>query len=382
MGVRVRQRHVPRHRRHRRGDPGAPARRPPGSRTAGRRRAARRPLDARHAVLGRRLGRVRRRQHPGPLPADPVLRLRRGHRPAVRRRDRARRRDARGRGAVRRGRGAARARAGSRATRNPTARGSARWGANHVYGTGAVVPAAVAAGVPTDDGRIRRAVRLAAPAIRTRTAGGARTCARTGSRAWIGRGSEHRVADGLGPARPDRGRRAGGAAPRRAASSGWRARNSPRGRGTSPSTPGPGSPATSSSTITCTGWSSRCRRWAGSSMDGRQVSAGDGRRRADRAGAARDRAGGAAPRPPGGERHPDRHGARTLAGLRRAAARRGVAGGGRRLLRRPGPGDRARRRRRRDRGPRAGRAVHRLLGRAAGGGPAPDGRRARCTTGR
>ncbi len=33
-----------------------------------------------------------------------------------------------------------------------------RWGANHVYGTGAVVPAAVAAGVPAEDPRVRRAV--------------------------------------------------------------------------------------------------------------------------------------------------------------------------------------------------------------------------------
>jgi squalene-hopene/tetraprenyl-beta-curcumene cyclase len=34
-----------------------------------------------------------------------------------------------------------------------------RWGVNHIYGTGAAVPALVAAGVPIDDGRIRRAVR-------------------------------------------------------------------------------------------------------------------------------------------------------------------------------------------------------------------------------
>src|SRR5438093_7894233 len=34
-----------------------------------------------------------------------------------------------------------------------------RWGANHVYGTGAVVPAAVAAGIPTQDPKIRAAVR-------------------------------------------------------------------------------------------------------------------------------------------------------------------------------------------------------------------------------
>ena len=35
---------------------------------------------------------------------------------------------------------------------------SGRWGANHVYGIGAVVPAAVAAGVSPDDARIRRAL--------------------------------------------------------------------------------------------------------------------------------------------------------------------------------------------------------------------------------
>jgi squalene-hopene/tetraprenyl-beta-curcumene cyclase len=34
-----------------------------------------------------------------------------------------------------------------------------RWGANHVYGTGAVVPAAVAAGIPAGDPKIRAAVR-------------------------------------------------------------------------------------------------------------------------------------------------------------------------------------------------------------------------------
>jgi len=33
-----------------------------------------------------------------------------------------------------------------------------RWGANHVYGTGAAVPALVAAGVPADDLRLRRAI--------------------------------------------------------------------------------------------------------------------------------------------------------------------------------------------------------------------------------
>jgi squalene-hopene/tetraprenyl-beta-curcumene cyclase len=45
-------------------------------------------------------------------------------------------------------------------TRNQEADGSwfGRWGANFVYGTGAVVPALVAAGVPFGDSRVRRAV--------------------------------------------------------------------------------------------------------------------------------------------------------------------------------------------------------------------------------
>jgi squalene-hopene/tetraprenyl-beta-curcumene cyclase len=34
-----------------------------------------------------------------------------------------------------------------------------RWGVNHIYGTGAAVPALIAAGVPSDDERVRRAVR-------------------------------------------------------------------------------------------------------------------------------------------------------------------------------------------------------------------------------
>jgi squalene-hopene/tetraprenyl-beta-curcumene cyclase len=34
-----------------------------------------------------------------------------------------------------------------------------RWGANHVYGTGAVVPAAIASGIPTEDPKVRAAVR-------------------------------------------------------------------------------------------------------------------------------------------------------------------------------------------------------------------------------
>ena len=52
-------------------------------------------LDRRHAVVERRLGRVRRRQHGDVALPDPVLRLRRGDRPAERGRHRARGRGAR-----------------------------------------------------------------------------------------------------------------------------------------------------------------------------------------------------------------------------------------------------------------------------------------------
>ena len=48
-------------------------------------------LDARHAVRRRRVGRLRRRQHPRSLPAAPLLRLRRADRSAERGRDRPRR---------------------------------------------------------------------------------------------------------------------------------------------------------------------------------------------------------------------------------------------------------------------------------------------------
>ena len=103
---------------------------------------ARARVGARDAEPRRRLGRVRRRQHERARRAAAVLRLRRGHRPAERRRDRAHGRAARARGA--------------RATRRPRATGSTtccasrsrdgswfgRWGANHVYGIGAVVPGA------------------------------------------------------------------------------------------------------------------------------------------------------------------------------------------------------------------------------------------------
>ena len=122
LGVRVRQRQLPRHRRHRRGGARAAPGRPTPSRAAIDRGAG---LAGRDAVQGRRLGRVRRGQHPQARQQAAVLRLRRGHRPALGRRDRAHRGGVRRRGAGRRAgraprRGLAAAGAGDR-----TGRGSA-----------------------------------------------------------------------------------------------------------------------------------------------------------------------------------------------------------------------------------------------------------------
>ena len=125
LGVRVPQRQLPRHRRHRRGRPrAAPGQAPrPGAGGDGHR--ARGALEPRHAVEERRLGRLRRRQHqPVPQPAA-VLRLRRGHRPAVRRRHRARRGDARRRGHAPTTRAPGAASSGCSPNRSRTARGSA-----------------------------------------------------------------------------------------------------------------------------------------------------------------------------------------------------------------------------------------------------------------
>ncbi len=105
----------------------------------------------------RRLGRVRRRQHALARARAPVPGLRRGDRRAERRRDRARGRDA----------GRARARpppAGRDGVRwliehqEPDGSWFGRWGVNHVYGTGAAVPALIAAGVEPSHPCIRRAI--------------------------------------------------------------------------------------------------------------------------------------------------------------------------------------------------------------------------------
>ena len=62
-----------------------------------------------------------------------------------------------------------------------------RWGVNHVYGTGAAVPALIAAGVPATDERIRRAVRWLED-HQNADGGWGEDCRSYDDPAWIGRG--------------------------------------------------------------------------------------------------------------------------------------------------------------------------------------------------
>ena len=106
--------------------------------------------------------------------------------------------------------------------RNQEADGSwfGRWGANYIYGTGAVVPALIAAGVKPGKPPIRRAVAWLeeTPERRRRLGRGPALLRRPGS--LVGPGRLHRVADRVGAARAARGRRARLGAPSSAAS-GW-----------------------------------------------------------------------------------------------------------------------------------------------------------------
>ena len=63
-----------------------------------------------------------------------------------------------------------------------------RWGVNHVYGTGAAVPALIAAGVPREHERIRRAVRWL-EAHQNPDGGWGEDCRSYDDPAWIGRGA-------------------------------------------------------------------------------------------------------------------------------------------------------------------------------------------------
>jgi squalene-hopene/tetraprenyl-beta-curcumene cyclase len=62
-----------------------------------------------------------------------------------------------------------------------------RWGVNHVYGTGAVVPALVAAGVSVTDAQIRRAVRWL-ERVQNDDGGWGEDCRSYDDPGWIGRG--------------------------------------------------------------------------------------------------------------------------------------------------------------------------------------------------
>ena len=224
-------------------------------------------LDRRHAVQGRRLGRVRRRQHPAARREAAVLRLRRGHRPAVRGRHRPRRRDARhceDAAPDSASRAAARRRLAARPPRRPTVRGSAAGAPTHVYGTGAVVPALVAAGVDPESAPIRGAVDwlVEHQNDRRRLGRGPAVLRRP---AWRGRGDVDGVADRVGAARAaGRGRGALEHRPAARGSPGWpRPAARATAAGTRSTTPAPASPATSTSTTRCTGWCSRSARSAG-----------------------------------------------------------------------------------------------------------------------
>jgi squalene-hopene/tetraprenyl-beta-curcumene cyclase len=62
-----------------------------------------------------------------------------------------------------------------------------RWGVNHVYGTGAVVPALIAAGIPPSAPAIRRAVRWL-ESVQNHDGGWGEDCRSYDDDAWIGRG--------------------------------------------------------------------------------------------------------------------------------------------------------------------------------------------------
>ena len=63
-----------------------------------------------------------------------------------------------------------------------------RWGVNHVYGTGAALPALAAAGEDMSSARARGGRWSGSPRTRTPTAGGARASLSYTDPAWIGRG--------------------------------------------------------------------------------------------------------------------------------------------------------------------------------------------------
>ena len=117
-----------------------------------------------------------------------------------------------------------------------------RWGANYVYGTGAVVPALIAAGVKPGKPAIRRAVAWlrGAPERRRRLGRGHALLRRPGG--LVRHGRVHRVADRVGAAGAA-GRRANATArPPNAGSAGWRETQRPDGTWDEPQFTGTGFP--------------------------------------------------------------------------------------------------------------------------------------------
>ena len=206
----------------------------------------------------------------------PVLRLRRGDRPPQRRRHRPRGRDA-GRGAGH-GAGGRSSGASTWLSDQQEADGSwfGRWGVNYVYGTGAAVPALVAAGVDPDDPRIRRAVAWL-EGHQNADGGWGEDLRSYVDDGMAGPGRLDRVADRVGPAGPARGRRGDDQRrhPRRRRLAG-RHPDRRTARGTSPGSPAPDSPGTSPSTTTCTAWCCRSWPWAATRRGRRDGTCRDG----------------------------------------------------------------------------------------------------------
>ena len=189
LGVRVRQRQLPRHRRHRRGRPRAAPRRatpsPTGCEAAVDRGVA---LDARHAVAATAAGARSTPTTPARCPTQlPFCDFGEVIDPPSRRRHRARGRDARRRGPSRRSAPPGAASRGCCAEQEADGSWFGRWGANHVYGTGrrragARRRRASPGDAPADPARGRAGW----SGTRTPTAAGARTCAPTPTRAGSG----------------------------------------------------------------------------------------------------------------------------------------------------------------------------------------------------
>ena len=162
-------------------------------------------LDRGHAVRERRLGRLRRRQLELLALQAAVLRLRLRDRPAERGRLRPRARGAGARAALRRRRVA---RGLDYLVREQQWDGSwwGRWGVNHVYGTGAALPALEACGFEPDHPAMTKAVDWL-DSVQQADGGFGEDIASYHETTMRGRGAATRFTNGLGVTRLRRGRR-------------------------------------------------------------------------------------------------------------------------------------------------------------------------------